>query len=109
MTLHSFDLTAACWLPPRTPSFIALADHDMDVTDGTDTYRAYFRMVGWNAECASLVGLVRYGDDAAFDQDTALYAFGLAQILKWEALCPAWGDADGAAQRGYDDAKEAGI
>ena len=109
MTAHSFDLTAAHWLPPRDPPFVALADCETDVTGGQHDYRAYFCMTGADADCALLVGLVRYGDDRAFDQDTALYAFGLAQVLRWESRCPAWGDGDLAAQGGYDDARKAGI
>jgi len=110
MTAH-YDITAAQWIKPYTPpAFIAQADAECDVTDGTDDFRAYFILTGWQNECASLVGVIRYGgDEAEYDAHAALAVFGMALILKWESQCPVWGDddTDPREQAGYDAAKEA--
>lgn len=111
MTAHAYDYTAARWITPYSPpAFIALAKAECDVTDGTDDYRAYFTLHGWGNECASLVGVIRYGgDEAEYDAAAALARFGMALILRWEGQAPVWGDdeTDPREQAGYDAAKEA--
>ena len=106
--MTAYDITAARLITP--PTFIAKATAECDVTDGVDNYRAYFKLHGWGNECASLVGLIRYGgDEAEYDAPAALARFGMALILKWEGQAPVWGDdeTDQREQAGYDDAKEA--
>ena len=104
--LHRYDITAAQWLTPREPAFIARSDQSCDVTCKGLDYIAYFQMDGWDAEIAILLGIYDYQTEAYLDADQAADAFGVPQIKLWEGECPEWGDADDGAQRGYDAARE---
>lgn len=92
MTLHRYDITAAQWLPPREPAFIAKATQHCDVTCNGADYIAYFLMDGWDADIPILLGLYEYQTEQYLDADEAADAFGVPQIKLWEGDCPPWAD-----------------
>ncbi len=89
------------------PAFVALADTVSDVHDRGIGYTAYFQIGGYDADVVTLLGVIREADEMPMDRTFAVWALGLATVLRWETECEEWGEPDHEAQRGYDAAKEA--
>ena len=90
--LHRYDITAAQWLPPREPAFIAKATTNYRVSFGVNEFDAYVLIDGVNADIPILLGLYDYQTEQYMDADQAADAFGVPQIKLWEGDCPPWAD-----------------